>query len=136
MRAEIINVDGLTMMAKSDTNHWVVMDTARDGQSAAAATPMETFLFGFGGCFCMTVKSLLLKKRLAVEKVSMRIEAERAPEPPTVFTRINAVLQVSGANMRDSDVEWAVALAREKYCQVDVMLEKAVPIDLKWEIIE
>jgi putative redox protein len=136
MRAEIITVDGLTMMAKSDTNHWVVMDTARDGQSAAAATPMETFLFGFGGCFCMTVKSLLLKKRLAVEKVSMRIEAERAPEPPTVFTRIDAVLQVSGANMRDSDVEWAVALAREKYCQVDVMLEKAVPIDLKWEIIE
>ena len=136
MRAEIINVDGLTMMAKSDTNHWVVMDTTREGQSAAAATPMETFLFGFGGCFCMTVKSLLLKKRLAVEKVSMRIEAERAPEPPTVFTRIDAVLQVSGANMRDSDVEWAVALAREKYCQVDVMLEKAVPIDLKWEIIE
>ena len=84
----------------------------------------------------MTVKSLLLKKRLAVEKVSMKIEAERAPEPPTVFTRIDAVLQVSGANMRDSDVEWAVALAREKYCQVDVMLEKAVPIDLKWEIIE
>lgn len=136
MRAEVINVDGLTMMAKSDTNHWVVMDTTREGQSAAAATPMETFLFGFGGCFCMTVKSLLLKKRLAVEKVSMRIEAERAPEPPTVFTRIDAVLQVSGANMRDSDVEWAVALAREKYCQVDVMLEKAVPIDLKWEIIE
>ncbi len=136
MRAEIINVDGLTMMAKSDTNHWVVMDTTREGQSAAAATPMETFLFGFGGCFCMTVKSLLLKKRLAVEKVSMRIEAGRAPEPPTVFTRIRAVLELSGGNLRDSDVEWAVALAREKYCQVDVMLEKAVPIDVKWEIIE
>ena len=136
MRAEIINVDGLTMMAKSDTNHWVIMDTAREGQSAAAATPMETFLFGFGGCFCMTVKSLLLKKRLAVEKVSMRIEAQRAPEPPTVFTRIRAVLELSGGNLRDSDVEWAVALAREKYCQVDVMLEKAVPIDVKWEITE
>ncbi len=136
MRAEVINVDGLTMMAKSDTNHWVVMDTTREGQSAAAATPMETFLFGFGGCFCMTVKSLLLKKRLAVEKVSMRIEAERAPEPPTVFTRIDAVLQVSGANVRDSDVEWAVSLAREKYCQVGVMLEKAAPIDVKWEIVE
>ena len=62
--------------------------------------------------------------------------AERAPEPPTVFTRIRAVLELSGGNLRDSDVEWAVALAREKYCQVDVMLEKAVPIDLKWEIIE
>ena len=84
----------------------------------------------------MTVKSLLLKKRLAVEKVSMRIDAERAPEPPTVFTRIRAVLELSGGNLRDSDVEWAVALAREKYCQVDVMLEKAVPIDVKWEIIE
>ena len=136
MRAEIINVDGLTMMAKSDTNHWVVMDTAREGQSAAAATPMETFLFGFGGCFCMTVRSLLLKKRLAVEKVSMRIDAERAAEPPTVFTKIRAVLELSGGNLRDSDVEWAVNLAREKYCQVDVMLEKAVPIDVKWEIIE
>jgi len=136
MRAEIINVDGLTMMAKSDTNHWVVMDTAREGQSAAAATPMETFLFGFGGCFCMTVRSLLLKKRLAVEKVSMRIDAERAAEPPTVFTKIRAVLELSGGNLRDSDVEWAVNLAREKYCQVDVMLEKAVPIDVKWEITE
>ena len=136
MHAEIINVDGLTMMAKSDANHWVVMDTARDGQSAAAATPMETFLFGFGGCFCMTVKSLLLKKRLAVEKVSMRIDAERAPEPPTLFTKILAVLELSGGDLRYSDVEWAVNLAREKYCQVDVMLEKAVPIDVKWEIIE
>jgi putative redox protein len=136
MRAEIINVDGLTMMAKSDTNHWVIMDTTKEGQSAAAATPMETFLFGFGGCFCMTVKSLLLKKRLAVEKVSMRIDAERAPEPPTVFTKIHAVLELSGGDLRDSDVEWAVNLAREKYCQVDVMLEKAVPINVKWEIVE
>ncbi|HON43338.1 MAG TPA: OsmC family protein [Bacillota bacterium] len=136
MRAEIVNVDGLTMMAKSDTNHWVVMDTTREGQVAAAATPMETFLFGFGGCFCMTVKSLLLKKRLDVSKVSMRIDAQRAPEPPTVFTKIDAVLELSGSNLRDADVEWAVALAREKYCQVDVMLEKAVPIDVKWEILE
>jgi len=78
----------------------------------------------------------LLKKRLAVEKVSMRIDAERASEPPTVFTKIRAVLELSGGNLRDSDVEWAVSLAREKYCQVDVMLEKAVPIDVKWEIIE
>ena len=136
MRAEIVNVDGLTMMAKSDTNHWVVMDTTREGQVAAAATPMETFLFGFGGCFCMTVKSLLLKKRLDVSKVSMRIDAQRAPEPPTVFTKIDAVLELSGSNLRDADVEWAVALAREKYCQVDVMLEKAVPINVKWEIVE
>jgi putative redox protein len=97
---------------------------------------METFLFGFGGCFCMTVKSLLLKKRLDVSKVSMRIDAQRAPEPPTVFTKIDAVLELSGSNLRDADVEWAVALAREKYCQVDVMLEKAVPIDVKWEILE
>lgn len=84
----------------------------------------------------MTVKSLLLKKRLEVGKVSMRIEAQRAPEPPTVFTKIDAVLLVSGGALRDSDVEWAVKLAHEKYCQVGVMLEKAVPIDLKWEILE
>ncbi len=136
MRAEIINVDGLTMMAKSDTNHWVVMDATREGQSAAAATPMETFLLGFGGCFCMTVKSLLLKKRLDAGKVSMTIEAQRAPEPPTVFTKIDAVLEFRGGDLRDSDVEWAVAMAREKYCQVGVMLEKAVPINVTWEILE
>ncbi len=136
MHAEIVNVDGLTMMAKSDTNHWMVMDTTREGQPAAAATPMETFLFGFGGCFCMTVKSLLLKKRLDVGKVSMRIDAQRAPEPPTAFTKIDAVLEFAGGSLRDSDVEWAVGLAHEKYCQVGVMLEKAVPIDVTWEIVE
>ena len=134
MRAEIINADGLTMMARSDTNHWVVMDTAKDGQPAAAATPMETFLFGFGGCFCMTVKSLLLKKRLDVGKMSMSIDAQRAAEPPTVFTKINAVLKFEGGNVSESDVKWAVGMAREKYCQVGVMLEKAVPIDATWEI--
>jgi uncharacterized OsmC-like protein len=87
MKAEIVNVGGLTMLAKSDTNHWVVMDTNREGKSAAAATPMEMVLFSFGGCFSMTVKSLLEKKRLDVGKMSMEIEAEREPEPPTVFTQ-------------------------------------------------
>ena len=65
----------------------------------------------------------------------MRIDAQRAPELPTVFTKIDAVLELSGGNLRDSDVEWAVALAREKYCQVGVMLEKAVPIDVTWTIL-
>ncbi len=134
MRAEIINTGGLTMMARSDTNHWVVMDNKQDGQPAAAATPMEIFLFGFGGCFCMTVKSLLLKKRLDVGRMSMSIDAQRAAEPPTVFTKIHAELKFEGGDVSDSDVKWAVGMAREKYCQVGVMLEKAVPIEVTWEI--
>jgi putative redox protein len=135
MKAEIVNVGGLTMLAKSDTNHWVVMDTNREGKSAAAATPMEMVLFSFGGCFSMTVKSLLEKKRLDVGKMSMEIEAEREPEPPTVFTKIHALLKFEDSGVSEKDVEWAVDLARSKYCQVDVMLEKAVDIEIAWEIL-
>lgn len=135
MKAEIINVGDLTMLAKSDTNHWVVMDTFREGKNAAAATPMEMVLFSFGGCFSMTVKSLLQKKRLDVGKMSMEIEAEREPEPPTVFTKIHALLRFEESGVTDKDVEWAIGLARAKYCQVDVMLEKAVDIEISWEIL-
>jgi len=135
MKAEIINVADLTMLAKSDTNHWVVMDSNKEGKSAAAATPMEMVLFSLGGCLSMTVKSLLEKKRLDVGKMSMTIEAEREPQPPTVFTKIHASLRFEESGVTDGDIEWAVNLARLKYCQVDVMLEKAVDIEIDWEIL-
>ncbi len=102
MKAEIINVADLTMLAKSDTNHWVVMDSNKEGKSAAAATPMEMVLFSLGGCLSMTVKSLLEKKRLDVGgKMSMEIEAEREPEPPTVFTKIHALLKFEDSGVSE-----------------------------------
>ncbi len=50
----------------------------------------------------MTVKSLLEKKRLDVGgKMSMEIEAEREPEPPTVFTKIHALLKFEDSGVSE-----------------------------------
>ena len=54
MHAEIVNVDGLTMMAKSDTNHWVVMTPQRRAVGCSGHAHGDVS-FRFGGCFCMTV---------------------------------------------------------------------------------
>jgi putative redox protein len=54
-------------------------------------------------------------------------EADRAPEPPTVFTAIRLIYRVGG-KVSHKAVEDAVKLSEEKYCSVSAMLRKTAKI--------
>ena len=136
MKAELKQVQGSTFLAKADSNHWVTMDEpANSGGSGAGAGPMELVLMGLAGCTAMDVESILKKKRAGMTKLEIEVTAERANEPPKVFTKIHIAYSVHG-NVRRPDVEHAVSLSQEKYCSVAAMLRHSAEISYEINIVE
>jgi putative redox protein len=130
------------MIARSDWKHDDVYEgTAENGNTilfdADAAhthgpSPMEAVLMALCGCTSVDVVSILKKKRQPLTALRVSAVAEQAPTPPRVFTKIKLTYAVGGKLSRKA-VEDAVALSKEKYCSVSLMLEKAAEID--YEIV-
>src|SRR6266436_9356227 len=76
----------------ASSGHKIVVD----GDKAAGNSPMELVLIGLCGCTGYDVVSILTKKREAFTSVEVRAEAERAANPPTVYTAIHLVYRVGG----------------------------------------
>jgi putative redox protein len=106
-----------------NAGHAVLMD----GESKTGNSPMELVLIALCGCTAYDVVSILQKKREAFTAVEVKAVAEKAPEPPRVFTDIKLLYRVSGKIARKA-VEDAVRLSEEKYCSVAAMLKKTARI--------
>ena len=83
-------------------------------------------------CTSVDVVSILQKKRLKLTGLRVTATATQAPAPPRVFTHIKLTYAVRGRLSRKA-VEDAVALSKNKYCSVSLMLSKAMPIE--YEIV-
>jgi putative redox protein len=88
---------------------------------------MELVLIGLCACTATDVVSILRKKREPFTGVNVRAEAERAKEPPTVYTSIKLIYTVSGHVSRKA-AEDAVRLSEQKYCGVSAMLKSTARI--------
>ena len=112
--------DGERFVASASSGHAVVIDS--DRQRNTAAGPMELVLIGLCACTATDVVSILRKKRESFTGLEVRAEAERAQQPPTVYTSIKLIYTVTGQTSRKA-VEDAVRLSEEKYCSVSAMLK-------------
>ena len=120
----------------SGSGHTITMDGPPDhGGKNQGPRPMEMLLLGLGGCTSFDVRSILQKSRQDVTDCQAQIEAERADEIPSVFTKIRIHFVVKGHNLKENLVQRAVSLSAEKYCSASIMLEKAgVQIEHSFEI--
>lgn len=98
-----------------------------DGDKKSGNSPMELVLIGLCGCTGYDVASILRKKREPFTSLEVRAEAERAADPPTVYTEIRLVYRVGG-KVSHKAVEDAVRLSEEKYCSVAAMLQETATI--------
>jgi putative redox protein len=112
----------------SDSGHQIPLD----GDKTAGNPPMELVLIALCGCTGYDVVSILRKKREPLTGLEVRAQAERAVEPPSVYTEIKLIYRVSGKVSRKA-VEDAVRLSKEKYCSVSAMLEKTAKITAEIE---
>ena len=112
--------DGERFVANASSGHAIVIDS--DRQRNTAAGPMELVLMGLCACTATDVVSILRKKRESFTGLEVRAEAERAQQPPTVYTSIKLIYTVTGQTSRKA-VEDAVRLSEEKYCSVSAMLK-------------
>lgn len=95
---------------------------------------MELVLIGLCGCTASDVVSILRKKRELFTSLEVRAEADRAPEPPTVYTDIKLIYRVGGAVSKKA-MEDAVRLSKEKYCSVSAMLQKTAKVTFVIEYV-
>ncbi|AEY00792.1 hypothetical protein GU3_05175 [Oceanimonas sp. GK1] len=133
MKAKISWLEGMCFEGVSESGHKIVLDGTNPGQGAS---PMEHVLLGAGGCSAIDVVSILEKGRQAITGCEAELNAERAENPPRVFTRIHLHFVVTGRELSEKQVARAVELSMKKYCSVIKMLEKAVEISSSFDIRE
>ena len=124
-------LDGDRFAVSASSGHAIVVDADRERNTASG--PMELVLMGLCACTATDVVSILRKKREPFTALEVRAEAERASEPPTVYTQIKLVYTVAGQVSRKA-VEDAVRLSEEKYCSVAAMLKSTARITTEVEL--
>lgn len=135
MKATVELTHGVRFEATADSGHVAVMDGAPEfGGTNSGFRPMEMMLMGLGGCSAFDVVHILRKSRQRIAACRVELKAERAAEPPRIFTRIHLHFIVGGENLDAAKVERAIELSARKYCSATIMLSKSARITHDFEI--
>ena len=130
-------VDGMLMVGKSHSGHYITMDGPIEiGGENLGVRPMEMLLLGVAGCTMIDVVTTLKKMRQNLTHCETKISAERADEHPKVFTDIHIHFIVQGKDLDSKKVDKAITLSAEKYCSASIMLGKTANITHDFEVIE
>jgi putative redox protein len=137
LKTKIRLVEGMTFLGESESGHAVVMDARPEfGGRNLGPSPMEMTLMGMGGCTSIDVVSILRKARQDVQGCEAEVNAEKASDYPTVFTKIHVHFVVTGRGLSPKKVQNAIDLSAHKYCSVSIMLGKTAEITHDFEIVE
>ena len=112
--------------AKAENGNTIILDA--DAAHVHGPSPMEAVLMALCSCTSVDVVSILKKKRQPLTGLRVSAVATQADAPPRVFTHIKLTYAVRGQLSRKA-VQDAVALSKNKYCSVSLMLEKAARIE-------
>lgn len=127
--------EGMSFVAETGSGHLVTMDGAPDGGGHnLAPRPMELVLVGTGGCTAYDIVLILKRGRHQVHGCTVRLVAERAPDDPKVFTRIEMQFTVRGRALNREAVLRAAQLSHDKYCSATAMLAKTAAITYSVQI--
>ena len=129
MQAKVSWKQDLRFACETDTGHKVEMDG-----NGETLSPMEAVLLAAGACSSVDVVDILKKSRQEIDDCYCELDAQRAEDPPRVFTAIHAKYVVSGPKISEKHLARAVQLSAEKYCSVMLMLDGKVEITTSYEI--
>ena len=132
MQATATWIQDERFLGAATSGHALVTDASEE---KLAPSPLELVLIGLCGCTASDVATILRKKREAFSFLEVHAHAERAPEPPMVFTAIKLLYRIS-SSVSHKAVEDAVRLSREKYCSVSQMLAKTAKITDEIEYVD
>ncbi|MCS6848865.1 MAG: OsmC family protein [Anaerolineae bacterium] len=137
MNAAVVWQHGLVFAGSADSGFTLKLDADSSvGGDNDGFRPIELIALGLAGCTAMDVLSILKKKRQDVTGFEVKVHAERAAEHPRVFTKITVEYVVRGRQIAPAAVERAIELSETKYCPVQAMLGRVVPIQHTYQIIE
>jgi putative redox protein len=122
----------------ADSGHEVTLDSSEgSGGHNTGFRPMELMALGTAGCSSMDVVSILRKKRVPFTAYECKVHVESVRDAhPHVFELMEFEYILTGKGIDRTDVERAVQLSEEKYCQGIAMMRKTAEIRSKITIIE
>ncbi len=136
MQVEIKWVGKREFIGETESGNKIRIDIAieKGGENTGPA-PMELILLALGGCTGLDVVSILEKKRVKLEGMEIKIEAEKTENHPRVFSKIKIEYLFRGKDLKESDLKNAIELSQEKYCSVSAMLNKTAELSYTWKIL-
>jgi putative redox protein len=99
-----------------------------DGNSAAAASPVELLLVSAASCTAADIVSMLEKQRVTLQALEIVVRGTRRAEPPRRYTAIHFVVAVAGQGADEVKARRAIDLSLEKYCSVVASLAPDIRI--------
>lgn len=121
--------DGYQITAQDEEGHEVLMDIKESaGGEGKGFLPMPLLLASLGGCLSVDVKLILERMRRKVDSISLQLEGVLDDSTPRVYQKIQLAFHVKSSASQE-EMEKALALAEEKYCNVSAMLKQVVPIE-------
>jgi putative redox protein len=136
MKSRVSWVSDKTFTGQTKDGHSIVIGTATEASVKPGPSAMELVLMGAGSCSAWDVVEILRKGRQQIDDVIVELDAERAEDPPKVFTRIHLHFIVKGRNISEDRVKRAIELSVEKYCSATAMLEKTATVTHDFEVVE
>ncbi|HXF83372.1 MAG TPA: OsmC family protein [bacterium] len=128
MRVDVQWTAPMRFAGRAASGAQTVMAARRAGEVPAGPSPMETVLMALCACAGIDVVEILAKMRVNLADLRIEADAERASEPPRVFTRIHLRFELRGAGLSVERAERAVRLSLDRYCSVAAMLRSTAQI--------
>jgi putative redox protein len=126
---------GMQFDGSADSGSHIHLASSLD-EGQAGFRPMELLGIGLAGCTAMDVISILIKKKQDVLDFEVIVHTRTAGEHPKVWNWVQIEYIVTGRNIDPQAVERAMELSSQKYCPAQNMINKAVNIELVYQIVE
>ena len=89
-----------------------------DGAAKAAPGPVETLLNSIAACSALDVIDIIEKRKTPIDRLAVRLAAERRSGYPRRIMRIDIEFQIDGETVEREAAERAIQLSFERYCSV------------------
>jgi putative redox protein len=134
----IITIDRIDnaykMEATNDRGNTVIMDAGESvGGSNSAFRPMEMLMASLAGCSAIDVINILTKQKQTIDHFQMELEGDRTGGIPSPFTKIRVKFILKG-DIKESRLQKAIQLTKDKYCSVLHSLRTDIEIDYHYSI--
>lgn len=94
------------------------LTTVFDGNTKAAASPVEILLEALGACAGVDIVLILEKSRTPAQRLEIALTGQRHEPEPRYFTEVAVQFDIWGTGIRPETVARAINLSFTKYCSV------------------
>jgi putative redox protein len=134
MNAKVTWQKELQFVGVADSGFPIKMDSHSGPDTGVG--PVEMVAIALAGCTAMDVISILVKKKTEVTGFEVKVNADRAADPPKRITKAVLEYVIRGHDVDEDSVRRAIELSVTKYCSVHATLKDSFPIALTYSIYE